>query len=166
MQFGVAVGMIAADPTEGIKAGVTTKGEGFRAWGEDEIAAFRQHHALGTRARLALLLNTVQRRGDVIGMGPQHVRNGLLHVRQGKTGETLALPIMPELRAALDASPSGDLTFLTTSLEEPAEGKFTALTRSTFSPLRFSYSRRQGVAVQGLRIHCDRSAPAGDPARR
>ena len=114
MQFAVSIGMIAVDPTRDIKTSVKTKGDGFRPWGEEEIAAFRQHHAIGTRARLAfeLLLCTVQRRGDVIRMGPQHLRDGLLHVHQQKTGEKLKLPILPELQAALDAAPSGHLTFL------------------------------------------------------
>ena len=53
MQFAVSIGMIAVDPTRDIKANVKTKGEGFRPWGEEEIAAFRQHHAIGSRARLA-----------------------------------------------------------------------------------------------------------------
>jgi len=121
MQFAVSIGMIAVDPTRDIKASVKTKGEGFRPWGEEEIAAFRQHHAIGSRARLAfeLLLCTVQRRGDVIRMGPQHVRGGLLQVRQSKTGATLALPVLPELRAALDAAPSGHLTFLATVHGKP-----------------------------------------------
>lgn len=103
MQFAVSIGMIAVDPTRDIKASVKKKGEGFRPWGEEEIAAFRQHHAIGSRARLAfeLLLCTVQRRGDVIRMGTQHLRDGLLHVHQQKTGEKLDLPVLPELQAAL-----------------------------------------------------------------
>ena len=84
MQFALSINMITDDPTRDIKAKVPRKGEGFRAWGEEQIAAFRRYHKFGTRARLAieLLLNTAQRRGDVVRMGPQHIRNGLLHVRQ------------------------------------------------------------------------------------
>src|SRR5262245_24414019 len=48
-------------------------------------------------------------------MGRQHVRDGLIHVRQSKTGTTLAIPIHPELRAVLDATPAEHLTFLTTA---------------------------------------------------
>jgi hypothetical protein len=58
MQFAISIGMIAADPTEGLKVSVRTKSDGFRAGGEEEIAAFRKHHAVGTRARFAFeLLN-------------------------------------------------------------------------------------------------------------
>jgi hypothetical protein len=54
-------------------------------------------------------------------MGPQHVRNGLLHVRQQKTGAPLRLPIFPELQEAIDAMPSQDrhLTFLVTAAGKP-----------------------------------------------
>jgi hypothetical protein len=47
-------------------------------------------------------------------MGRQHVRGGLIHIRQRKTGTTLAIPAHPDLRAALDATPAEHLTFLTT----------------------------------------------------
>jgi integrase len=139
MRFAVSIGMVAADPTQDIKANVPRKGGGFQAWGEKEIAAFRAHHPIGSRARLAfeLLLNTVQRRADVIRMGPQHICDGLLYVQQSKTGERLRLPIAPVLQAVIDAAPSVrpiasrkvapreaplHLTFLTTQFGKPFTG--------------------------------------------
>jgi integrase len=123
LDFAVSINMMTENPAKHIKAKVSRKGEGFRAWGEEQIAAFRQRHSLGTRARLALelLLNTTQRRSDTVRMGPQHIRNGLLHVRQQKTGEPLQLPIFPELQAAIDAMPSKGrhLTFLVTASGKP-----------------------------------------------
>lgn len=160
MQFAVSIGMIAVDPTEGLKAGVRTKGDGFPAWGESEIAAFRQYHALTTRARLAfeLLLCTVQRRGDVIRMGLQHVRGGLLHVRQSKTGTTLALPILPELEAALDAAPSGHLTFLTTAHGKP----FSSAGFGNWFREQCDAAGLRGFSAHGLRkAGCRRLAEAG-----
>ena len=141
MQFAIEIGMIAANPTDGIKIGIPTKSEGFRAWGEDEIAIFRRHYPIGSLPRLAfeLLLCTVQRRADVIHMGPQHIRNGLLHVRQQKTGATLALPILTELQAALDATPSRHLTFLVTAHGEP------------YTPHNFGNWFRRACAEAGLR---------------
>jgi integrase len=61
-----------------------------------------------------LLLYTAQRRADVIQMGRQHVRDGLIHVRQSKTGAVLAIPLHPELREVLGSTPAEHLTFLTT----------------------------------------------------
>ena len=160
MQFAVSIGMITADPTGDIKTSIRSKGEGFSTWGEEEIAAFRGYHALGTRARLAfeLLLCTVQRRGDVIRLGPQHVRGGLLQVRQSKTGATLALPILPELRTALDAGPGGHLTFLTTAHGKP----FTADGFGNWFREICDEAGLQGFSAHGLRkAGCRRFAEAG-----
>jgi integrase len=47
-------------------------------------------------------------------MGRQHVRDGLIHVRQSKTGTTLAIPLHPELCRVLDATRAENMTFMTT----------------------------------------------------
>ncbi len=44
---------------------------------------------------MALLLYSGQRRGDVVRMGRQHIRDGFLHVRQDKTGAELTIPVLP-----------------------------------------------------------------------
>src|SRR5215510_14270142 len=105
--------LIRENPTQGIKL-PTIKSHGHHTWTEDEIAAFEAHHPIGSKARLAfaLLLYTAQRRGDVIRMGPQHIRDGAIAVTQKKTGKPLMVPIRPELQAILDATPGGHLTFL------------------------------------------------------
>jgi len=116
MQLAIVEGLRKDDPTATIKS-MKIKGDGFHTWTEDEIAAFETKYPLGTRARLAfaLLLYTAQRRGDVIRMGRQHVRAGVLRVRQQKTGMNLEIPLHSALQAAMDAGPTGDLTFLVTS---------------------------------------------------
>jgi integrase len=115
MQYCVEHEMIAADPTLGIKTKVP-KSDGHHTWTEDEIAQFEARHPIGTKAHLGLHmgLDTLQRRGDVVRMGRQHIRDGVLHVTQEKTRKALALPVRPELRAAIDATPTGHLTFLIT----------------------------------------------------
>ena len=60
-----------------------------------------------------------QRRADVVQMGRQHVRDGLIHVRQSKTGATLAIPLHPELRAVLEVTPAEHLTFLIDDTRRP-----------------------------------------------
>jgi integrase len=89
------------------------KSDGHHTWSEGEIAQYEAHHAIGTKARLALALYTAQRRGDVIRMGRQHLRDGVLSVRQEKTGTSLSIPVHSELQAILDATPSKHLTLLT-----------------------------------------------------
>jgi integrase len=93
-QFALKRGYLRADPTANIKQR-SIKGDGFHTWTEDEIAQFEAHHPVGTKPRLALalLFYTAQRRGDVVRMGRQHIRDGVLTVKQQKTGVTLAIPV-------------------------------------------------------------------------
>jgi integrase len=122
-QFALKRGCLRADPTRDIKLRAI-KGDGFHTLTEDEIAQFEAHHPIGTKPRLAfaLLLYTAQRRSDVIRMGRQHIRDGVLTVKQEKTGATLAIPVHPHLQAVLDAAPSEHLTFLVTATGKPYGG--------------------------------------------
>jgi integrase len=115
----IAVAMTAGlrtdDPTAGIRVRVRASA-GFKTWSEDAIAQFESRHPIASKARLAfgLLVYTAQRRGDVIHMGRQHVKDGFMRVVQQKTGAVLEIPIIPELREILAAQPADHLTFLTT----------------------------------------------------
>jgi integrase len=115
MKHALAIGLRVDDPTAEVKA-IHAKTAGFHSWSDAEIAQFEAYHPIGSRARLAmaLLLYSGQRRGDIIRMGPQHVRNGVLHIKQEKTGAELAIPLHPELATIIASAPSGHLTFLTT----------------------------------------------------
>src|SRR5215813_11165169 len=114
MKHAVEIGVRADDPTRDVRA-IRVKSEGFHSWSDAEIAQFEKHHSVGSRARLAfaLLLYTGQRRSDVMRMGCQHVRNGVLTVCQEKTGAKLSIPLHPTLRAILASTPTGNMTFLT-----------------------------------------------------
>jgi integrase len=116
IQYAISADLSRTDPTQGIKL-PKMKSDGIHTWSEQEIDAYEAAHAIGTKARLAfaLLLYTAQRVSDVTGMGPQHIRNGTLHVRQRKTGAVLDIPVHPDLRAVIDATPGEHLTFLTSS---------------------------------------------------
>jgi len=122
-QFAVKRRYLRTDPTANIKQR-EIKGDGFHTWTEDEIAQFEAHHPVGTKPRLALalLLYTAQRRSDVVRMGRQHIKDGVLTVKQQKTGATLAIPVHSHLQAVLDATPSEHLTFLTTATGKPYGG--------------------------------------------
>src|SRR5215472_11337171 len=122
-QFAIKHGYRRDDPTAAIKL-ESLKGNGFHTWTEDEIARFEAHHPIGSKPRLALalLLYTGQRRSDVVRMGRQHIKAGVLTVRQGKTGAELAIPVHAYLRAVLDATPSEHLTFLVTATGKPYGG--------------------------------------------
>ena len=122
-RFALKRGWLRADPTANIKLRAI-KGDGFHTWTEDEIAQFEAHHPIGSKPRLglALLLYTAQRRSDVVRMGRQHIKDGVLTVKQQKTGVTLAIPVHPQLRTVLDATPSEHLTFLVTATGKPYGG--------------------------------------------
>jgi integrase len=88
-------------------------------------APLEERHPIGTKARLALalLLWTGVRRSDLVRLGKQHVRNGWLRFIQQKNRNRkpvqIAIPILSELQTVIDASPTGDLTFLVTSAGAP-----------------------------------------------
>jgi integrase len=122
-QFALKRGYLRADPTANIKQR-SIKGDGFHTWSEDEIAQFEAAHPIGSKPRLALalLLYTGQRRSDVVRMGRQHIRDGVLTVKQQKTGVPLEIPVHSHLQAVLDATPSEHLTFLVTTTGKPYGG--------------------------------------------
>jgi integrase len=120
MRHAVTAGLRANDPTIGVRA-PKYRSDGFYTWTEADIAGFEARHPKGTQARLALalLLYTAQRRADIVRMGRQHVRDGLLSVTQAKTGTTLTIPLHPELRAVLEATAAENMTFLVTRGGKP-----------------------------------------------
>ena len=112
---------LTTDPLVGVKL-VSVKSNGHHPWGPEECSQFEAHHAIGTRARLAyeLLLQVGQARCDVVRMGRQHVRNGVLSLQRQKTKVPFDVPVIPALQEAIDAMPSSNhLTFLVTARGEP-----------------------------------------------
>lgn len=161
MAFAVETGIRPDDPTLGIRR-PKIKTSGWRTWTEEDIAAFEAKHPVGTQARLAmaLMLYTCQRRGDVWPMGPQHVRNGTIQVRQHKTGAPLSIPIHPDLQAVLDETPSQHLAFLTTAYGKP----FTSAASfgNWFGKCCREAGLPKGTAAHGFRkAACRRLAEAG-----
>ncbi len=160
MQFAVSEGIRKDDPTQGTIA-PKAKTTGFKTWGEEQIAAFEARHPVGTRARLALalLLYTAQRRGDVVRMGRQHVRDDLIDVRQSKTGEELQIPMHADLQAIIAATPRENMTFLMTEFGKP-------FTSAGFGNLFRDWCNEAGIlkgySAHGLRkAACRRLAEAG-----
>lgn len=82
------------------------RSKGHRTWTVDEVDAFQAFYPIGTEERLAfdLLLYTGQRVSDVVRMGRQHVRDGVLTIMQKKGQETVevSIPICGQLKVVLD----------------------------------------------------------------
>src|SRR5262245_1276185 len=123
MRHAIEIGLRADDPTREVRA-IRTRTTGHHSWTDDEIAEFERQHPIGTRPRfaVALLLCTGQRRSDMIRMGVQHIRNGVLHVKQEKTGAELIIPVHPALITIIAAAPRDHLTFVTTRHGKPFQG--------------------------------------------
>lgn len=123
-KWALAEEMVAANPARDLTVEAAPAG-GHHSWTVEEVRQFEQRQPIGSKARLAmaLLLWTGVRRSDLVKLGKQHVRDGWLRFTQQKNRTRkpvqIAVPILPELQAVIDASPTGDLTFLVTSTGAP-----------------------------------------------
>lgn len=94
--------------------------EARHSWNLSEIHQYQQTHAIGSQARLALdlALYTGQRRADLVSLGPPHECEGWLVFTQRKNQRSkpskIEIPIAPELRRSIDATPIGSEFYLTT----------------------------------------------------
>jgi integrase len=91
-------------------------------WTEQEIAQYRAHHPLGTKARLALeiILWTGQRRGDASKLGPQHIKGDRIEWTAGKGDKPMVMLLAPQLKTAISAMPAvGIKTLLVTQYGKP-----------------------------------------------
>lgn len=124
--FGWAVEAEEADrnPAKDV-AYLKTGSQGHHSWSLEDVEQYEATHPIGTSARLALalLLYTGQRRSDIVLFGKEHLKNGWLKFTQQKNRNrkpiTLEIPLLPELRRIIDASPCGETTFLVTEFGKP-----------------------------------------------
>ena len=146
--------LIEVDPTDGVKIKVKASA-GHPTWTDEQIAQFRAHHPLGTKARLAieLILAVAGRRGDGIALGRQHRKQDQdgtwwLTFTQEKNRKRkpvkVETPIAAPLAAAIEACPSSpeSLTFLTNEWGRP------------FSKKSFNAWFRKQVTAAGLPDTC------------
>lgn len=152
---------VKSDPTAGVRNPPRKKGDGFRPWSEEDVAAFEKRWPVGTRQRvwLDVILYTGLRRGDAVRLGRQHVRDGVATIKTEKSGETVevALPILPPLAATIKAGPCGELTFISGGSGRP-------LTKESFGNEFRKACHQAGVpgSAHGVRkIAATRAANAG-----
>lgn len=110
---------IEIDPTHRIKYRPETKGH--RAWTDAERTAYETRWPLGTLARTAYacVLYGGPRRSDVARFKWADFEGDQFPHVQQKTGKKLVLPVLPPLRAALDAAPRLGEFILTTPWGTP-----------------------------------------------
>ena len=109
------------DPFMGVKLSKMKNTGGIHTWTEDEIAQYEQRHPSGSKARLALelLLQTGHARSDVVRMGRQHIKNGVLSMRRLKTDVAFDIPVLPGLAREIELHPKDQMTFLMTEYGKP-----------------------------------------------
>jgi integrase len=118
--WAVSVDLVPSNPVEGATRH-KIKSDGHHAWTVDEVARFHARWPVGTRERLALdlALFTGLRRSDLVTVGRQHVREGVISIRTEKTGAVVHVPVFPLLQMSIDAVPGADLAFLATTHGKP-----------------------------------------------
>lgn len=90
------------------------EGSGHPDWSEDDIAAFRKAHPLGTMARvtLELALNTAARRCNVAVITRDDIKDGRITVAHAKGNNEATVPLLATTKAALDALPAAPIKYL------------------------------------------------------
>jgi integrase len=113
-------GLVKEDPTDRVKV-VKPKIKGFAPWNDEDVTVYRDRWPIGTRRRVWLeaLIGTGLRRGDVVRLGRQHVRDGVATIKTEKTDTEVTIPISPELADILSIGPTGDLHFICNALGKP-----------------------------------------------
>lgn len=133
--------LVTKNPALGVKRYGRT--EGFHTWTDEEIAQFEAFHPIGTKPRLAFALFRYVgvRRSDAVKLGKGMEQDAIdddgdsyeairFKVTKGSErkpqpgkaapeAKWLTVPILPELREILDATPSGHLTYLVTKFGKP-----------------------------------------------
>jgi integrase len=120
-------GEAKANPCNGIKR--LKSGDGFHTLTLEEIEQFEAKHKPGTMARLALaiFMFTGLRLSDASILGKQHLREGWIRIRPGKTsgssGVEVHMPLLPDLATELDSVAAGRMTFVVTEYGKPFSEK-------------------------------------------
>ena len=121
--------IVARDPARDVRF-IRTGSQGHHSWTPEEVEQFKQHHRLGTKAYLALMviLLTGVRRSDVVRLGRPHekrLEDGTKTLaftvtkNQHRKPMRIEIPILPQLQAVIEASQTGDMTYLVTEYGRP-----------------------------------------------
>jgi integrase len=119
------VGLAKNNPAANVPYLSPNNPDGFHSWTIEEVAQYVAKHPVGAKAHLALciFLYAGVRRSDGAKLGPQMERDGWLEFTETKGSnrkpKRRQIPILPPLRAAIDACPSGHLTYLVTTFGKP-----------------------------------------------
>jgi integrase len=113
--------MRSDNPAAGIARIKMPSSRGHHSWSDEEIEQYRTYWPLGTQQRLVMefALETTSRRGEIVRLGPQHVKNGWIHIQRIHGSKDVDIPMSPELQAACEAMAKAHLTYIVTAQGRP-----------------------------------------------
>lgn len=123
--WAIEAGEADANPAKEVPYLGSRNPDGFHTWSIEEVQQYEDRHPIGTKARLALALYmfTGVRKSDAVRLGRQMERDGWLAFTETKGRDrhpkAREIPILPQLREVLDATPSGHLAYLVTQFGKP-----------------------------------------------
>ncbi|MDR7032387.1 tyrosine-type recombinase/integrase [Mesorhizobium sp. BE184] len=161
-QWAVKQELLAINPCDSVDP-VKAQTDGHHTWTIEQVEKYRKKHAVGTKARLALdlLLFVGLRRSDVVRVGKQHMKNGVISIRTEKTGSWVHVAVFSALQKSIDATETGDLAFLTTDWGQPFKSAasfgnwFRDRCNEAFLPIE---CRAHGLRKAGATIAADNGA--------
>jgi integrase len=124
--WGVKQGLAKLNPVSGVEK-LSSSGNGYYTWTEGDVEMYESHYPIGSQERLALalMLYLGVRRSDAVRLRPQHENKEKCTITftvfkgRKKSPKTLTLPILPPLRAIIDASEVGETAYLVTKSGKP-----------------------------------------------
>lgn len=93
-KWAVAKGWIDTDPAREVRKPALPRSDGFTAWTEPDVQAFRAHWPVGTPQRLCfeLLFRSCAAIGDACKLTRDHVEDGWLTYTRSKSGQLAVVP--------------------------------------------------------------------------
>src|SRR5262249_12830198 len=97
------------NPTAGIPSIKLPKSKGHHTWTDAEIDQYRAYWPLGTQQRLVFefALETVSRRGEVVRLGPQHVKSGRIRIERTHGSADVDIPDLARVASSLRCHAKG-----------------------------------------------------------
>jgi len=126
-------------------------GDGWEPWSWDQINHFKAHAAPHIWAVAAFCLYTGQRISDVLNMKWTDIRNGMISVKQEKTGKPIFIPIHDDLQPVLDRLPRSSINILTNSRGVPWKSGWNAALRRQLDKPEMAPLREDRLVTHGLR---------------
>lgn len=113
LQWGVKRGHLETNRAAGVeKLSKTDRRE--KTWSAEQIAAFMHVASEPMRRAMTLALETGQRQGDLLSLRWDNIQDGVISLKQAKTGVRVAVVVTDALQACLDGIPRGKATTVLT----------------------------------------------------